>query len=276
MRELPGPAGAPAVVLLHGWNATSDLNFFCCYRALGERYRVLAFDQRGHGHGIRTRRVFRLEDCADDVVALADVLGLERIVPIGYSMGGAVAQLIGRRHPGRVRGLVLCATAGHFNARREERLSFLGVSGLAMLARLTPAQASSWLTTQLYLQRKTEAWEQWAVDELTHHDWRMVLEAGRALGSFRSDGWLASIGVPVSVIVPNDDEVVPVHRQRSMAAALPDAPVFEVDGGHDVAVSQPGRFVPVLLEAVQSVLQRPRQERTAHAAHLGAAYDRRR
>ena len=122
-------------MLLHGWNATSDLNFFLCYRALGERYRVLAFDQRGHGRGIRTRRLVRLEDCADDVVALADVLGLQRVVPIGYSMGGAVAQLIGRRHPDRVRGLVLCATAGHFNASRDERLSFLGLSGLAMLAR---------------------------------------------------------------------------------------------------------------------------------------------
>ena len=151
---------------------------------------------------------------------------------------------------------MLCATAGHFNASRDERLSFLGVSGLAMLARLTPAQARSWLTTQVYLQRKTEAWEQWAVDELTHHDWRMVLEAGRALGSFRSDGWLASIDVPVSVIVPDGDEVVPVHRQRAMAAALPDARVFEVAGGHDVAVSRPARFVPVLLDAVHSVLQR--------------------
>ena len=35
LRELPGPPGAPVVVLLHGWTATADLNFYSCYEALG-------------------------------------------------------------------------------------------------------------------------------------------------------------------------------------------------------------------------------------------------
>ncbi|MET0578619.1 MAG: alpha/beta fold hydrolase, partial [Ilumatobacteraceae bacterium] len=70
LREVPGPPGAPVVVLLHGWTATADLNFHTCYEALGEHYRVLAFDHRGHGRGIRSRRKFRLEDCADDVAAM--------------------------------------------------------------------------------------------------------------------------------------------------------------------------------------------------------------
>ena len=56
VRELAGPPGAPTVVLLHGWTATCDLNFFYCYEALGRRFRVLAFDHRGHGDGLRTRR----------------------------------------------------------------------------------------------------------------------------------------------------------------------------------------------------------------------------
>src|SRR5512144_2530000 len=73
VRELAGPPGAPTLVLLHGWTATADLNWFTCFAELGRRFRVLSMDHRGHGRGIRSRRVFRLEDCADDVAALLDV-----------------------------------------------------------------------------------------------------------------------------------------------------------------------------------------------------------
>ena len=106
-----GSSAAPALVLLHGLTASADLNWFTAYNQLARRYRVIALDQRGHGRGIRLRgRPFRLEDCADDVAALADALEIERFVPVGYSMGGAVAQLVVKRHPARANGLVLCAT----------------------------------------------------------------------------------------------------------------------------------------------------------------------
>ena len=91
----------------------------------------------------------RLEDCADDVIRVADALGVERIVPVGYSMGGAIAQLVWQRHPDRVAGMVLCATAGSFAEARDERLSFLGLTGLAALARVTPGQARDWISDQV-------------------------------------------------------------------------------------------------------------------------------
>ena len=99
VRDLPGPPGAPTVVLLHGLLATADLNWSGCYAALGEHFRVIALDHRGHGRGIRSHGRFRLEDCADDAVALADVLGLHTFIAVGYSMGGPIAQLLWHRHP---------------------------------------------------------------------------------------------------------------------------------------------------------------------------------
>src|SRR4051812_22629674 len=70
VREVAGPPGAPTVVLLHGLSAGADLNWFTTFPALGARFNVLAIDHRGHGRGIRSRRRFRLADCADDVAAL--------------------------------------------------------------------------------------------------------------------------------------------------------------------------------------------------------------
>ena len=52
----------------------------------------------------------RLADCADDMAALIDELGTGPVIAVGYSMGGPIAQLLWKRHPEKVAGLVLCAT----------------------------------------------------------------------------------------------------------------------------------------------------------------------
>lgn len=258
VREIEGPPNAPTVVLLHGWTATADLNYFTCYRRLGERFHVIAFDHRGHGRGFRSRRRFRLEDCADDAVAIADSLGVESFIPVGYSMGGPVAQLIWQRHRSRVDGLVLCATTPYFAGRRPERLSFMGLTGLAAVARYTPSQARSWITDQVYLQRKSEVWSPWAVEQASQHDWRMILEAGKAIGNFSSSDWITEIDVPTSVVVTMRDQVVPLRRQVRLVESIPDAEPFRVDGGHDAVVALADRFVPQMLRGLDSVVERAR------------------
>ncbi|MEY2400868.1 MAG: hypothetical protein QOJ08_979 [Ilumatobacteraceae bacterium] len=258
VRTLDGPIGAPTVVLLHGWTATADINWFTCYRPLAEQFRVVALDHRGHGRGIRSRKFFRLEDCADDTVAVCDVLGIDKFIPVGYSMGGPIAQLIWQRHRQRTAGLVMCATASYFSTSREERLSFLGISGLAAVARLTPIQTRQWLTEQFYLQRKADQWEPWAIEEASQHDWRAVLEAGRAIGNFSSREWIGDIDVPTSTLITMRDRVVPVRRQVRLFEAIPDAEAFRVDGDHDSVVANAKQFAPTLLRACRSVVERSR------------------
>lgn len=253
IREFPGPPGAPTVVLLHGWTATADLNWFTTYQTLATKYRVVAFDHRGHGTGLRSRRPFRLEDCADDAVAVLDALGIEQAITVGYSMGGPVAQLIWRRHTERVAGLVLCATAAHFVERPEHRIPFLGMTGLAALARVTPTQARTWLSDLVYLQRKTLQWEPWAVAQASSHDWRMILEAGSAIGNYSATSWIAEIAVPTSVVVTLRDPVVPLSRQLRLFEQIPDAQVFRVDGDHAVVVTDAARFLPGLMRSVAAV-----------------------
>jgi 3-oxoadipate enol-lactonase len=259
IRELPGPPDAPALVLLHGWTATGDLNWFTSFGPLGRRFRVISLDHRGHGRGIRTSRQFRLEDCADDVAALTSVLGLTGIVPVGYSMGGPIAQLVWRRHPALVEGLVLCATSRSFSSTRQERMIFAGLTGLATAARVTPGPARRWLEGQ-YLARRTREYEDWAAEQFASHDWRLVLGAGAALGRFSSRDWIGTVDAPTAVVVTTRDSVVPPSRQRRIAASIPGAKVFEVDADHDACVARPHQFVTQLVAACTWVTERARLE----------------
>ena len=132
----------------------------------------------------------------------------------------------------------------------------LGLTGLATMARVAPESAKIWLTEQLYLQRKTMQWEPWAIQQAATHDWRMVLEAGRALGNFSSTEWLAEIDVPVSNVLTMRDQVVPLRRQVKLFEQIPGARAFRVDGTHDAAVANADRFVPTLIRAIGSIEQR--------------------
>ena len=256
IREVQGPDNAPTLVLLHGWTATADLNWFTCFEELGKHFNVVALDHRGHGQGIRSRSAFRLEDCADDVVALADILGINTFIPVGYSMGGTIAQLIWKQHEHRVNGLVLCSTAPIFAKSREERLGFLGLTGLATIARFTPTQTVDWITEQVYLQRKAEGLDQWAIEEMSGHDWRQILEAGKEIGSFNSLKWLSEVDVPTSVVITTQDQVIPPERQQRLLDLLKDVDVHLVDGGHNAIYAEQRTYVPKLVAACNSVYQR--------------------
>jgi 3-oxoadipate enol-lactonase len=257
VREVPGPRGAPTLILLHGWTATADLNWFTCFAALGEHFRVLAPDHRGHGRGLRPAKGFRLEDCADDVAAIADVFGVGTFIPVGYSMGGAIAQLVAHRHEQRVRGMVLAATAGYFSSERAERLNFLGLTGLARLSRLTTAQARAWVTEQIYLQRKTQSLADWAVRQIASHDWRHILEAGSAIGDFDSRPWLNSLHIPAAMIITTNDQVVPPSRQEELSTTFAQpVTTSRIAAGHDAVFAARDQFVPLLVDACRGVTQR--------------------
>jgi 3-oxoadipate enol-lactonase len=256
LRDLPGPPGAPTVFLLHGLGATADLNWFASYRSLSSRYRVIAMDHRGHGRGIRSRRPFRLEDCADDVVDLADALGVRSFIPVGYSMGGPIAQLVWRRHRARVDGLVLCATAARFASSPESTLGFVGLGGLAMASRLTPRAVQRRFIDGMVSRREASGPELWAREQMRRHDLTSVLEASRAVGQFSSTKWIGSIDVPTAVVVTTRDTLVSARRQLALASAIEGATVHQVDADHDAAVFATDRFVPALLDACESVASR--------------------
>ncbi len=257
IREAPGPQGAPTLLLLHGWTANSALNWFGAYEGLQREFNVVAIDHRGHGCGIRSRRRFRLEDCADDAAALLEALNIKRAIAVGYSMGGPIAQLLWRRHPKMVEGLVLCATAARFSERRGERVLNGVVSGLSLATRLAPPSVNRRVSERVLVSKyDTTPLGNWAREQARLNDLRTMLESGHEVASYDATSWISSINVPTAVILTTRDETVSPHRQQQLADAISQSTVIEVDGRHDFCATRPERFSDAILAACSDVSSR--------------------
>jgi len=102
--------GEPALVFLHYWGGSSR-TWQEVIERLGGRPRAIALDQRGWGGSVATDGRYDLGAMADDAEAVARALGLKRYVLVGHSMGGKVAQIVAKRRPEGLLGLVLVAPA---------------------------------------------------------------------------------------------------------------------------------------------------------------------
>jgi 3-oxoadipate enol-lactonase len=243
----------PVVMLLHGWIATADLNWCAAYGPLIDAgYRVLAIDHRGHGRGLRPLVPFRLADCAADAAAAMRQLGVAPALVAGYSMGGAIAQLVGRDHPDVTSGIVLSGTAQHWQDPETRRVwRAMGVMGLSLS--LAPRLFWRWGFRRSGIPNNERT--VWIRSELMRHLARDIAEAGRELGRFDSRPWLPSVEAPTAVVITTEDEAVPVYKQRELAAAAR-ARVFEAPITHLEVVSRPDAFNPPLLQALEALRSR--------------------
>lgn len=258
MRESPGRPGQPTILLLHGWTASADLNWFRAYPAVGELGRVLAVDHRGHGRGLRTEERFTLEDAADDAAELLRTLDAGPAVVVGYSMGGPIAMLMAHRHPDVVAGLVLEATALEWRARRRERLTFRFMGTLEFFLRMGRPRGLIERTLRDAVRQAPdlEPLLGWLKGELKRGDPGALADAGRALGNHDARPWAGQLLVPSAVVITARDRLVKPRKQRHLAKALDGASTFEIAGDHDSCLVLPGPFVRMTVAAVEDVVQR--------------------
>jgi len=260
VRSVAGPPGAPTVLLLHGWIASAGLNWFTAFGPLSQRYNVIAPDMRGHGRGIRSRRRFRLTDCADDMAALLEQLDTGPVIAVGYSMGGPIAQLLWRRHPELVSGLVLCATSYRFVTGTRERFIFssmmaaaIGTTRTGELLSRAPAASMRRRRSAATATRPANL-RAWAAGEMRRHDAVKIMEAGHAIGSYNARRWIGEIDVPTTVLVTERDRAIAPRGQLKLAAAIPGAVVQPYDDGHVACAKR--EFGPAVVRAVDSVQAR--------------------
>lgn len=245
------PAQAP-LLLLHGWNVDAPLNFASAVPLLRQHRRVVMFDQHGHGRGIRSGRPFDLARCAGDAVAVLDALEIERAILVGYSLGGAIAQVMASEHPDRCEALVLAATADSFAVKRREvaQFSFLTTSAHAM--RRLPARSRD-ITFRRISEIACRRYPEWVLETVLAADPVTLLQAGGQLGRFDALMWKGNITAPSAVVVTSADTVVSPARQHRLARIVEATEVIEVHADHDLPIRNDPRFADALERAVEAV-----------------------
>ena len=247
----------PTLLLLHGWTASADLQWFTAYEALAERYSFVALDHRGHGRGLRSDEPFTLEAAADDAAQLVRQLGIGPVVTVGYSMGGPISLLLARRHPELVQGLVLEATSQEWQATVRDRLTWRGlmVMGIVLRSRWARHLGRRAVRRLADQNPQIEPYAGWLQAEARRGDPADLIEAGHALSHYDARPFAAALDRPAAVVLTTLDRAVRPSKQRALAAAV-GARVFELAGDHFCFWANAKEFSDVTRQAVDDVVSR--------------------
>ncbi|HNJ98981.1 MAG TPA: alpha/beta fold hydrolase [Ilumatobacteraceae bacterium] len=258
----PDPS-APTLLLLHGWTATADLQFFTAYEALAEHWSFVAVDHRGHGRGLRSPDRFELEDAADDAAALVRALGVGPVITVGYSMGGPISLLLAHRHPDLVAGMVVQATALEWRAKWYERWQWktLHLLGFVLRSRALPRLMRWGIRRLMEPTDPLAVYVPWVSAELRRNDTFNIVQAGQSLSRYDARDWAHDIGKPAASLITTRDRLVWPRKQRALAAAL-DAHVVELRDDHLASWTSAQEFSAKTVELVRNVAERVRTNAT--------------
>lgn len=228
----------PVLVFSHG--LLMDRTMFAPQvAALRDRFRCIAWDERGHGLTASDAPLapFSYYDSANDLAALLRHLGVTRAVLVGMSQGGYLSLRAALRHAELVRALVLIDT----QALPEDPAKMPGYAQL--LARWAESgldDATAAIIEQIILGRSWAGAAEWKAK------WRQVrphnlLQCFHTLGA-RDDlsDAVRAIRVPALVIHGDQDAAISLDRAQALARALPDSRFAIVEGaGHAANLTHP-------------------------------------
>jgi pimeloyl-ACP methyl ester carboxylesterase len=219
--------GDETVVLLHGGLSDSDLLLDTLGTGLAERYRVVAFDRRGHGRTADTDAPFHYDDMANETVAvLGKVVGGPAHL-VGWSDGGIIALLMGIEHPELVGRLVPIGANYHYDG--------LGPLGLDADS---PVMA---MIAQGYAERSPDGADHFPV----------VLEKSLTMFSTEPTLTMDDLGriAAPTLVLAGDDEPIRLDHTCSLYEALPAGQLAIVPGtSHAVPMEKPAEVLHLILD----------------------------
>ena len=213
-----GPAEGPATIFLHGW-PDSWFSWSRVLPLLPTGLRAIAFDQRGFGESERPAGEYAIENFADDVAALLDVLAIERANIVGHSFGSFVARRVAIAHRERVKRLALIGTA--VSARNavttEVETLVRGLTDPVPVEFVREFQAGT-----AYLPLPAPFFEQIVTESLKMPalQWRLTFEGVLA---YNEDASLGRIEAETLLLWGDRDALFPREDQGRLAAAIPHA-----------------------------------------------------
>jgi pimeloyl-ACP methyl ester carboxylesterase len=252
--EQRGRLDGPPVLLLHAFPLSHRM-FDPQFEALSDGYRVVAPDHRGFGDSEPGDGQTTMETLVDDVFAVLDDIGIDRVSACGVSMGGYVLLRALERAPERFRSLVLADTrstpdddAGRLG--RATTLRAVKTGGVAEFAE----QFSAKLLGPTTLSQQPELREH--VAKLIRANTPLgICGALLALG-LRTDttAALRRLSVPALMVVGDEDALTPPAQSRAMVEAAPGSRMVEIPGaGHLSNLEDPEAFNRALLAFLAEV-----------------------
>lgn len=239
-----GDTDAPVLILSSGLGGSGSY-WAAQLPALVPHFRVITYDHRGTGRtGGTVPENGGITAMADDVLTIADRLGVQRFSLMGHALGGLIGLDLALRTPDRLEKLVLINAWSkadpHSGRCFDVRLELLEKSGVPMFVKAQPLflYPAIWMAENA---DRLEAEEAHAIAHFQGAD--NIRRRIAALRAFDVDDRLAAIPHPCLVIATKDDLLVPYSRSLRLADGLPNAQLHLTDfGGHAVNVVDPDGF----------------------------------
>lgn len=242
--RIDGPEGAPVLVLSNSLGTTMDM-WLPQLPALSERFRVLRYDQRGHGASDAPAGAYSLDRLGRDVVELLDALGLDKVDFCGLSLGGMTGQWLGVFAPERFNRIILANTAAYMGPPSgwQGRIGVVLDKGMSAIA---SAVLDRWFTPE-FLTGSPEA----VASVGAFIDATSAVGYAGCCSAIRDMDMRPVIGLiknPVLVIIGGRDPATPPAQGEEIVTAIAGAKGVTFDAAHLSNVEQPEQFTAALLE----------------------------
>lgn len=246
-----GPRDAPVLLFSNSLGANLGMWQPQADHFAGQ-YRVIRYDQRGHGASEVPPGPYSFEQLADDVVALMDALDIARAHFVGLSMGGMTALALGLEHADRFDSLTPCNCVAGYGADGlrvwDERIAAIEAGGLEPLL---DATLERWFTAPTRASRPHDMAAVRAMVAATPVPG--YLGCCGALKQLDYVDRLARITLPTLFVAGTHDQGAPAAVMRDMHAAVPGSRYVELDAAHVSNLERPQEFNRALDEFLDTL-----------------------
>jgi 3-oxoadipate enol-lactonase len=246
---LEGPEDGPVLVLSNSLGTALEM-WDDQAPVLGDRFRLLRYDTRGHGRSPAPPGPYAIGDLGGDVVRLLDRLGIERASFCGLSVGGMTGMWLGAESPGRVERLVLLCTSALLGPKGvwDERIATATEQGMSALV---GGVIERWFTPAFRSQNPATV-EKLATT-LRETDPEGYAGCCAAIRDMDLRDRLPSIEAPTLVVSGAEDPATPPGHGRLIRDAIPGARFEVVPGAAHIAnVERPEKITQLILNHLEA------------------------